>query len=100
MTAPPAPLEWHPWYRGKAWLLMWLESDEHTCVIPVAGPVRFREWDAVSPSFSRVTMTKQTAYGPAPYVGDPFMYLWTVGTDEYGRSIASEARIDYMGRRS
>jgi hypothetical protein len=38
-------------------------------------------------------LTKQKAWGAAPYVGRPFVYVWKVATDQYGRSIAGDTMI-------
>ena len=36
------------------------------------------------------------AVGPAPYVGQPFCYIWEVATDEHGRSVCGPATIAYL----
>jgi hypothetical protein len=41
------------------------------------------------------TLTKEKAAGLAPYVGDPFMYVWYVATDGSGRSVGGDAHIQY-----
>lgn len=102
---PPAPLEWHPYYRSKTWLLDWLErrgpyADHHDIRIPVIPSVRSwtygPETDAVEPDLRQLIMTRRRAHGPAPYVGRPFAYMWPIGTDNLGRHIAGEARIVYL----
>lgn len=105
--APPMPLEWHPWFRGKAYLVDWLHDKAHpfgrNIRLPVPRPPRFCGIDEdVKPAelaLNCVTLTKREAYGNAPYVGEPFVYVWPVATDEYGRSIAGEARIQHLGWR-
>ena len=49
----------------------------------------------VESSVRAVRMTKQRAYGLAPWVGRPFLNEWYVGTDELGRQVAGESRIVY-----
>lgn len=102
---PPRPLYWHPFYRDRAGLIDWLNSRDQTPLY-LAIPrrirlVEFREGDALldAPrdlSLERLTLTKNIAAGPAPYVGEPFCYRWNIATDQLGRSIAGEARIQYF----
>lgn len=42
------------------------------------------------------TLKISKAYGVAPYVGHPFVYMWKVATDELGRSIAGRSWIQYL----
>lgn len=100
MTAPPAPLEWHPAYRDKTDLLDWLDDPTQYPVVqvPLMGYPRIRLADLpiVSGTIEVHTLTKQRAQGLAPYIGRPFIYRWTVATDQLGRSIAGESRIEYI----
>jgi hypothetical protein len=103
---PPPPLEWHPYYRDRTWLLDWLNGDgslggHNTLRIPVMAPIRLPTPDALYPvePMTSLTMTRYKAMGPAPYVGRPFVYVWWVGVDDYGRSIASDSRIAYTDGR-
>jgi hypothetical protein len=98
----PPPLSWHPFYRGKTWLIDWLngKSDlpEWDIVLPVFNrPMLFTETepDLMAPTVRTMRMTKRRAWGPAPWVGQPFHYEWNIGTDELGRHIAGESRIVY-----
>lgn len=100
----PPPLTCHPFYRGKTWLIDWLNGDsglpEWDIMIPLPtrplmasfstdpGPIEM-------PSVKAARMSKQRAWGPAPWVGEPFHYEWYVGTDELGRRVAGESRIVY-----
>lgn len=94
MTAtPPPPLEWHPWYRDKTWLMDWLDSTDYAVEIQVKPPIRAALTADIP---QRVRLTKQKAQGPAPYVGRPFVYGWSTATDNLGRSIASDARVVYL----
>lgn len=96
---PPRPRFWHPWYRDKPWLLDWLESDNrtpHLVPLPTRLDVDYDETALTvtdTPTF--LTLTKQRTAAFAPYVGQPFMYVWWVATDEYGRAIASDAHRHY-----
>ena len=100
---PPRPLYWHPFYRDRTELMDWLDSSSNDRrYIPLPKPIRYAnfrqldEQEIVKPiEHELLTLTKQVAGGPAPYVGEPFMYRWNVATDQYGRSIAGEARIMY-----
>lgn len=105
-TECPPPLSWHPFYQGNTMLLDWLNG---------TGPLAHCEWNInlpkprrpvyltssedlypeAEPSFDVMTMTKQRAWGPAPWVGRPFHYEWYVGTDDLGRQIAGESTIVY-----
>lgn len=101
----PPPLTWHPYYRAKTFLLDWLNGvgDLTHCeqVIRFPKPRRIamlrsdEEFAISEASFDVITMTKQRAWGPAPWTGEPFHYEWFIGTDELGRQIAGESRIVY-----
>lgn len=101
----PPPLSWHPYYRGKTWLIDWLNGNsslpEWDIVLPVVQPLSARliaaeeEFPVGSPSVKVMRMSKQRAWGPAPWVGRPFHYEWFVGKDELGRMCAGESRIVY-----
>lgn len=100
-TVPP-PLEWHPAYRDKTWLLDWLNGSGPD-VIRIPRPAK-PAWASPSvedgpmstePTIAPHILTRRMASGPAPYVGPPFIYAWTVGTDELGRHIASESERVY-----
>lgn len=105
----PAPLSWHPWYRGKAWLIDWLNDDPRcglpwdTILIPVLRPLRLLmstdlDLYPTEPLNPALRITKRRAAGPAPYVGRPFVYAWNVSEDDYGRRCAGESRIVYTDR--
>lgn len=104
MSTPPAPLAWHPWYRDKTWLMEWLEGrgpySPNRVFVPVEPAFRLGAWvDDPEPlpksGVHELVLTKSKAYGPAPYVGRPFIYTWPVGTDQYGRMIAGDAKVTY-----
>lgn len=101
----PPPLVWHPYYRGKTFLLDWLNGvgslaqAGRTVRIPKPKRIAWVSPDDFDPiaevSFDVITMTKRRAWGPAPWVGKPFHYEWYVGVDDLGRCIASDSRIVY-----
>lgn len=99
----PPPLWWHPYYRGNNWLLDWLNGEGGFAeMTPIRLPITRRSSAAwlgtaapVDSSFDVMTLTKQRAWGPAPWVGTPFHYEWYVGTDQLGRMVAGESRIVY-----
>ncbi|MFI6304289.1 hypothetical protein ACIBCH_20660 [Amycolatopsis thailandensis] len=103
---PPAPLEWHPAYRDRTWLLDWLEGrtellDQDSVMVPFEeAPWRFKPYVPNAPivpeKIRAHTLKKQRAQALAPYVGRPFIYRWNVAIDELGRMIAGEARIHYI----
>jgi hypothetical protein len=104
-TDVPMPMEWHPAYRDKTWLLDWLEcrgayADKGVIVIPIMPRLRatFRaeDDDPFDSSMRTLTLTRIKAGGPAPYVGNPFVYMWYCAYDELGRTIAGEAHIRYI----
>lgn len=102
---PPPPLEWHPFYRNRTWLLDWLEqrgpyADLHDLLLPklpVWAAMLRSEADVATaePLAEPLRLTRHRAHGPAPYVGRPFRYVWHVAVDQYGRCIAGEAHIVY-----
>lgn len=101
----PPPLTWHPYYRGKTHLLDWLNGvgplaeAGWSIRLPKPRRVTMASADDLYPSaelsFDVITMTKQRAWGPAPWTGEPFHYEWYVGTDELGRQIAGDSSIIY-----
>lgn len=97
MDAQP-PLDWHPWYRDKTWLLDWLEgSDQKPIQLAVPRSMSAVWTDEIAPTTadmpSTLVLTKRRAWGAAPYVGTPFHYEWPVAVDNLGRQITGEVRI-------
>lgn len=104
MREPLPPGACHPAYREMTWLRDWLNGtvlpgQQRVDVprVPRLNPTLTGHWD-VEPQISRHTLHKKKAAGLAPYVGDPFVYVWYVGTDELGRSVAGDAMIRYLDR--
>lgn len=99
MKKPPIPLEWHPFYREYTELLDWLNQPGGSHVVMVARmePIRIdaTELYPMAPSPEPWVLDKRKAWGPAPYVGRPFVYAWQYATDQLGRAIAGESRIAY-----
>lgn len=92
----PMPLEWHPAYADQTWLLDWLATQEPYLVMDIPRPFRVSDLDESLILVRRTMMLrKRRAAGPAPYVGRPFRYVWTVATDDVGRSIAGDAERVY-----
>lgn len=98
----PPPLSWHPYYRGKTWLIDWLNGKSDIPEWDIRIPIIerrsvFAESDIhlARPSMRTLHVTKRRAWGLAPWVGRPFHYEWYIGTDELGRHIAGESRIIY-----
>jgi hypothetical protein len=105
---PPPPLEWHPYYRNRTWLIDWLEgrgpyANNPTLRIPVLpsmatlmrSALRGEPEPDLVPMPRTLTLTRSRAVGLAPHVGRPFVYEWQVATDDLGREIASDSRIVY-----
>ena len=93
---PPPPMEWHPAYQDKPWLLEWLNSDQPHVVLPVLPPSR--SWKSEHTAGRTMTLTKHQAAALAPYTGHPYHLVWYVATDNLGRSIAGERRYQYEDR--
>lgn len=107
MREPPAPGEWRPAYQEMTWLRDWLNG---TSGYPQQRvEVAMARQPTLEPASSsaylypemycvRHILHKEKAAGLAPYVGDPFVYVWYIGTDELGRSVAGDAMIRYLDR--
>ena len=105
MSYLPTPLEWHPAYRewDKTALIHWL-NDPHSWYRRIPIPLRISfsalladETDLMEmPEFKELMLTKHKMYGWAPYVGDPFIYMWFAAVDQFGRWIAGESWIEYL----
>lgn len=101
-STPPMPLECHPAYRDRAAVVEWLNAPDgpHTLEVPVAASPGVRglydadAWDQGDP-IRTLALTRRIAWGLAPYVGRPFVYVWHFATDPVGRSVAGESVIAY-----
>ena len=108
--AVPSPLEWHPAYADKTHLLDWLNEvgpyakmwDIKLAIAPRFNFASFASYTETeqpaitAPSFKTIVLHRQKCWGPAPYVGKPFVYMWNAAVDELGRGIAGESRIEYL----
>lgn len=99
MSAPPIPLEWHPFYGEHAGLLDWLNQPggSHAVMVARTEPMRITaiDLDPMAADPEPWMLSKRKAFGLAPYVGRPFVYAWQFATDQLGRAIAGESRIVY-----
>lgn len=105
MREPPPPGECHPAYQDMmSWLRDWLNGSPRYPPDRVQVPFTQRlnltltGSSAHEPAISTHILIKEKAAGLAPYVGDPFVYIWYVATDELGRSVAGDAKIRYLDR--
>jgi hypothetical protein len=98
---PPPPGECHPAYQDKLWVRDWLNGAAFPRQTRMQIPVMPRlsldltGGSANEPDLPVHTLIKEKAAGMAPYVGDPFMYVWYIATDELGRSVSGDAQIHY-----
>lgn len=93
------PNEVHPAYADEQWLLDWLNDAEHSFGyhVRMSVPAAIHAWDpepdVLAPDVRQHVITRRKAWGLAPYVGAPFVYVWPVGEDELGRMVGGEARV-------
>lgn len=93
----PVPLEWHPAYRGKTWLMDWLDglypdSSSRQIRVLFFPAVRYVDSDPVLADVPPIrVLRREKCWGIAPYVGHPFVYEWQVGVDDLGRAIAADS---------
>ena len=102
MREPLPPGECHPAYQDYPWLRDWLNGAAFPRQTRMQIPVMPRlsaelpyRLATNEPSVRVHTLIKEKSAGLAPYVGDPFMYVWYVATDELGRSVSGDAQIHY-----
>jgi len=95
----PDPLDWHPAYADRTWLLDWLNGvgpygDRREVLLPIL-PSPLRSWSPDGPTVPATlrtrVLTRRLCQGGAPYVGRPFVYQWWAAVDELGRAIAGES---------
>lgn len=74
---PPPPNTAHPSLADQAEFVRRLMADgRHTVVLPRPSGISM--------------LTVHRAWAPAPYVGDPFVYVWPVAMDEARRWVSGE----------
>jgi hypothetical protein len=91
------PLYCDPFYANKLWARDWVagrgQYDPTRIKIPVeqAPSATLGGYE----DYQVITLIRHKCAGMAPYVGEPFMYVWYMGIDDYGRSICSDSEIVY-----
>ena len=100
MKHVPMPLEWHPAYADKTYLIDWLSgvgpyADRDIIYIPIITPMDFTNTTPVVARTRTRTLHRLRCWGLAPYVGRPFHYEWWAAVDELGRAIAGDSVIKY-----
>lgn len=101
MELVPAPGEWHPWYQDKPWLMDWLNDRKSMYYrVPVMRPLRalFVENASLFDFEPReLLLTKRRAWTFAPWAERPYVYMWNIATDQYGRQISGDnCWIEYI----
>jgi hypothetical protein len=81
----------HPHYDTEAEILREMLAPGHRSTAVVT-------W-ANQPEPERPTLRIQKAYGQAPWVGSPFVYMWWVAVDENDRWVAGPAWIQKIRER-
>lgn len=101
-TPPPAPLEWHPAYRGQTWLIDWLNWLNGTgpwdIRLPVPRVLKVSDFNGclAAPDLQVRILQKRRCVGLAAYVGTPYVWEWFAGIDDLGRCIAGDSHPVYM----
>lgn len=95
----PDPGQWHRDYRHLPGLVAWLKRG-NVVDLQLAGAARMRKAQIYATGRVKVIpnalLRRHAAIGPAPFVGQPFVYTWRFAVDQSGRSIATESRIEYL----
>lgn len=101
---PPAPNTVHPWMASKADFVRGLMAKGEYRVL-LAAPrkplYRFisepeQDPSTLAPADDVLHLDVRRCMGAAPFVGDPFVYVWKVAVDKYNRWVAGESRPEYM----
>lgn len=95
---PPAPSTEHPWMERHAGFVRdWMTDDSHYNVMLPVQPPRHRFFamgmDApIEPAVNdKVRLDIHRTFDLAPYVGEPFVWMWKYAADQYGRWVAGES---------
>ena len=87
-----------PPYAGSRWLADLPDAKRHPYALAPQRsiPVSAVETDPFDPSFTTIVLTRRKAWGPAPYVGAPYVYQWWCLIDEHGQGIGGQAWQEYI----
>lgn len=100
---PPPPDTAHPALAAQAAFVRRLMSDgHHTVVLPRPSGISMAtaaDTDPVAMSLKSSTLAVRRVWALAPYVGDPFVYVWLVAVDEANRWVSGEAHGRFTGYR-
>lgn len=88
----------HPAYQAQAAMIRHLmETRRGAILLPKLPRAQLFEASASqtveTTTIETTTLMIRNAYGPAPYVGKPFCYVWRVAVDELERWVAGPAEI-------
>lgn len=89
---PPAPGECHPFYADQR---EDLERTLNSSRVPYVATLHATGENWLDREYTQLTLTRRKAWGPAPYVGAPFFYVWHFWSDDQGRGVGGESRIVY-----
>lgn len=102
-TWPPAPNTEHPWMaRHARFVREWMTDDSHYQVLlaaprkPLYRFISEPETDVTVDANDHLVLDIRRCVGAAPFVGDPFVYMWKVAVDKYQRWVAGDSRPEYM----
>lgn len=107
MTTLTEFLNWpdteHPAYTDQAASIRALMADSKRYALKVpfsVGPPLVAAYGApaypLAPKVGTRILTIKRAFGPAPYVGRGFVYMWDVAIDDLGRWVAGPTRIKLL----
>lgn len=93
-----------PPYAGKEWLATWLDArrDPYMLVPRITDLVRVSDSsmdsrdDLFAPSWTTTMLTRHKLWGPAPYVGAPYRYVWWAAVDEHEFGVGGQAWQEYI----
>lgn len=96
---PPPPNTVHPGFEDQAASVrQFMAAGHHQVVLPKSRRLLLSlvESDADIRSWDTTTLTVHRVWAPAPYVGDPFVYVWPVAVDRAKRWVAGEAHAQWL----
>lgn len=95
---PPPPNTAHPALAHQATFVRQLMADgRHNIILPRPQRASFLAYgDGATVEKSATTLlTVHRVWGLAPYVGDPFIYVWSVAVDGSKRWVAGDSHSQY-----